>query len=110
METIGLESITPEAIQAAIAKEQKRQLIERIFEELADENDNLESEISEAEMKVAIELGLTGESAVAIAENLSLSPRTVHTHLSNIYIKTGCKSKALVQAAIGQKLLEMICE
>ena len=101
------DEFSPEVIQAAIAKERNRQLIETIFEELAEEGEGFESEISEAEMKVAIELALSGESAVAIAEKLNLSPRTIQTHLGNIYIKTGCGSKAILQAAVIQKLLEM---
>lgn len=102
-----VDEFSPEIIQAAIAKERSRQLIERIFEELAEESECWSSGLSPAEMVVAIQIALTGESAVGIAENLNLSPRTVQSHIGNIYAKTGCKTKALLQAAVTQKLLEM---
>ncbi len=40
-----------------------------------------------------IQLILDGNSSKEIAENLSISPRTVTTHISNIYAKTKVKSR-----------------
>lgn len=107
MEAIGLEDITKEVIQAAIAQEKRRQLIERILEELAEESESYEADISQAEMKVAVQIIFTG-SAFLAAQNLGLSIRTVHGHMGSFYAKTGLASMGKAQTAVTQKLLEMI--
>jgi DNA-binding CsgD family transcriptional regulator len=48
--------------------------------------------LSRRERQVA-RLAVQGLTAVDVAEQLSISERTVETHLANIYIKLGIRSK-----------------
>ncbi len=48
-----------------------------------------------------IELMITGKNSKDIAENLYISPRTVTTHISNIYSKTEVKSRVQLMNLFG---------
>ncbi len=56
--------------------------------------------LTQREREIA-SLASAGHSSQAIAERLSLSRRTVESHLHHIYVKLGISDRAQLAAAIG---------
>jgi DNA-binding NarL/FixJ family response regulator len=59
-------------------------------------------QLSEAQSRV-LRLLLAGHAEKKIAEELKLSPHTVHTHVKNIYRALGVRSRAELMAAVFAK-------
>ena len=100
METIGIESIPRDVIQAAIAKERLRQTVEVAIEEMA------EQPLTPKQMEAGVAMAITGASTEGIAEELGVSPRTIQSHIVEAYARCGYSNQREFLAGIVRHFAE----
>jgi len=93
-------NFTTDKIQAAISSSIQRQTLEDLIEELAHEP------LTPQQVRVAIELAITGQGSREIAANYGLSPRTIQSHFAEVYARTCAANQRKFLSAVICKLLD----
>lgn len=95
-----VDEFSPEVIQAAIAKERLRQTVEAAIEEMA------EQPLTPKQMAAGVAMAITGASTEGIAEELGVSPRTIQSHIVEVYARCGYSNQREFLAGIVRHFAE----